>query len=78
MRVCVPGESAPLALTFMHFVWVHQQKEVGRVSQSFGLQTTSADRSDHCPGELSYVLKLFLKNTMRGVPVVAQQKRKRI
>uniref|UniRef100_A0A8D0V9T1 Vacuolar protein sorting 13 homolog D n=1 Tax=Sus scrofa TaxID=9823 RepID=A0A8D0V9T1_PIG len=34
---------------FPLLVFPNPQKEVGRVSQSFGLQTTSADRSDHCP-----------------------------
>ncbi|XP_045426585.1 vacuolar protein sorting-associated protein 13D isoform X9 [Pipistrellus kuhlii] len=32
---------------FPLLVFPNPQKEVGRVSQSFGLQTTSADRSDH-------------------------------
>ncbi|XP_054435700.1 intermembrane lipid transfer protein VPS13D isoform X2 [Pteronotus mesoamericanus] len=34
---------------FPLLVFPNPQKEVGRVSQSFGLQTTSADRSDHYP-----------------------------
>ncbi|XP_004411222.1 PREDICTED: vacuolar protein sorting-associated protein 13D [Odobenus rosmarus divergens] len=34
---------------FPLLVFPNSQKEVGRVSQSFGLQTTSADRSDHNP-----------------------------
>uniref|UniRef100_A0A2I2YK25 Vacuolar protein sorting 13 homolog D n=1 Tax=Gorilla gorilla gorilla TaxID=9595 RepID=A0A2I2YK25_GORGO len=34
---------------FPLLVFPNPQKEVGRVSQSFGLQTTSADRSDHDP-----------------------------
>lgn len=64
MRERVHSELVPLALTILHFVCVYQQKEVGRVSQSFGLQTASADRSDHYPGKLSYVLKLILQNAM--------------
>lgn len=63
-RECVHGELAPLTLTLVCFVCVHQQKEVGRVSQSFGLQTASADRSHHYPGKLSCVLKFILKNAM--------------
>uniref|UniRef100_A0A8C0Q3C1 UBA domain-containing protein n=1 Tax=Canis lupus familiaris TaxID=9615 RepID=A0A8C0Q3C1_CANLF len=34
---------------FPLLVFPNAQKEVGRVSQSFGLQTTSTDRSDHNP-----------------------------
>ncbi|XP_007940863.1 vacuolar protein sorting-associated protein 13D [Orycteropus afer afer] len=34
---------------FPLLVFPNPQKEVGRVSQSFGLQTTSSDRSDHYP-----------------------------
>uniref|UniRef100_A0A8C8ZND1 Vacuolar protein sorting 13 homolog D n=1 Tax=Prolemur simus TaxID=1328070 RepID=A0A8C8ZND1_PROSS len=34
---------------FPLLVFPNPQKEVGRVSQSFGLQTTSADRNDHYP-----------------------------
>ncbi|XP_073937433.1 intermembrane lipid transfer protein VPS13D isoform X8 [Castor canadensis] len=34
---------------FPLLVFPNPQKEVGRVSQSFGLQTTCADRSDQCP-----------------------------
>ncbi|XP_006145355.1 vacuolar protein sorting-associated protein 13D isoform X2 [Tupaia chinensis] len=34
---------------FPLLVFPNPQKEVGRVSQSFGLQNTSADRSDHYP-----------------------------
>ncbi|XP_078308522.1 intermembrane lipid transfer protein VPS13D isoform X10 [Panthera onca] len=34
---------------FPLLVFPNSQKEVGRVSQSFGLQTTSADRSDQTP-----------------------------
>ncbi|XP_023601544.1 vacuolar protein sorting-associated protein 13D isoform X9 [Myotis lucifugus] len=34
---------------FPLLVFPNPEKEVGRVSQSFGLQTTSADRSDHYP-----------------------------
>ncbi|XP_068395011.1 intermembrane lipid transfer protein VPS13D isoform X2 [Eschrichtius robustus] len=34
---------------FPLLVFPNPQKEVGRVSQSFGLQTASADRSDHYP-----------------------------
>ncbi|KAF6112214.1 vacuolar protein sorting 13-like protein D [Phyllostomus discolor] len=34
---------------FPLLVFPNPQKEVGRVSQSFGLQTTSADRSEHYP-----------------------------
>ncbi|XP_006866437.1 PREDICTED: vacuolar protein sorting-associated protein 13D isoform X2 [Chrysochloris asiatica] len=34
---------------FPLLVFPNPQKEVGRVSQSFGLQTTSSDRSDHDP-----------------------------
>ncbi|XP_030798084.1 vacuolar protein sorting-associated protein 13D isoform X1 [Rhinopithecus roxellana] len=34
---------------FPLLVFPNPQKEVGRVSQSFGVQTTSADRSDHYP-----------------------------
>ncbi|XP_047647840.1 intermembrane lipid transfer protein VPS13D isoform X1 [Phacochoerus africanus] len=40
---------ATAGTTFPLLVFPNPQKEVGRVSQSFGLQTTSADRSDHCP-----------------------------
>uniref|UniRef100_A0A8C3W7P5 Vacuolar protein sorting 13 homolog D n=1 Tax=Catagonus wagneri TaxID=51154 RepID=A0A8C3W7P5_9CETA len=40
---------ATAGTTFPLLVFPNPQKEVGRVSQSFGLQTTSADRSDHYP-----------------------------
>ncbi|KAB1268544.1 Vacuolar protein sorting-associated protein 13D [Camelus dromedarius] len=48
---------------FPLLVFPNPHKEVGRVSQSFGLQT-SADGSDCYPGKLSYVFKLILKNMM--------------
>uniref|UniRef100_A0A8C0WT13 UBA domain-containing protein n=1 Tax=Castor canadensis TaxID=51338 RepID=A0A8C0WT13_CASCN len=38
-----------LGTMFPLLVFPNPQKEVGRVSQSFGLQTTCADRSDQCP-----------------------------